>query len=70
MSTLIIHPETEAQEKAVKAVLEALQIEFEHEMDETERINSNSYLKDKIEKGLEDIRNGNTQKLDLNDLWK
>lgn len=70
MCTLIIHPETEAQEKAVKAVLEALQIEFEHEMDEAERINSNSYLKGKIEKGVEDIRNGNTQKLDMDDLWK
>ncbi len=29
MSTLVVHLENEAQEKAVKAVLEALQITFE-----------------------------------------
>lgn len=31
MSTIIIHPETEAKEKAIKAVLEILEIDFEQQ---------------------------------------
>ena len=34
MSTLVVYPQTDAQEKAVKAVLEALQINFEQMADE------------------------------------
>ncbi len=33
MSTLVVHLETEAQEKAVKAFLEASQIDFEKEVE-------------------------------------
>jgi hypothetical protein len=29
MNTFIVHPQTEAQHKAVKAILEALEIDFE-----------------------------------------
>jgi hypothetical protein len=70
MSTLVVHLETEAQEKAVKAVLEALQINFEQEIDETEYLMSSPVMVDRIEQGEKDIQAGKGVKVDLNDLWK
>jgi len=35
MNTFIVHPHTEAQEKAVKAILEALNVDFIIEDDES-----------------------------------
>lgn len=70
MSTIVIHPETEAQEKAVKAVLEALQINFEQEADETEYIMSSPAMVARLEQGEKDIKAGKGVKVDLNNLWK
>ncbi|MEX8546618.1 MAG: DUF2683 family protein [Mucilaginibacter sp.] len=70
MSTFVVHLETEAQEKAVKAVLEALQINFEQEMDETEYLLSSPNMVDRIEQSEKDLQAGKGVKVDLNNLWK
>ncbi len=70
MSILVVHLETEAQEKAIKAVLEALKIEFEQEMDETDRIMSNPVMVEKLELGRHDIAKGKGLKIAVKDLWK
>ncbi len=70
MSTFVVHFETEAQEKAVKAVLEALQINFEQELDETEYIMSSQAMVARIEQGEKDIQAGKGVKVDINNLWK
>lgn len=49
MSTFVVYLETEAQEKAVKAVLEALQINFEQEIDETEYLLSSPAIVARLE---------------------
>lgn len=70
MSTFVVHLETEAQEKAVKAVLEALQINFEQEVDETEYIKSSPAMVARIEQSEKDIKAGKGIKVDINNLWK
>jgi hypothetical protein len=70
MSTFVVHLETEAQEKAVKAVLEALQINFEKEVDETEYIKSSSVMVARLKQSEEDIKNGKGVKVDVDNLWK
>lgn len=70
MSTLVVHLESEAQEKAVKAVLEALQINFEQEVDETEYLMSSPAMVARIEQGEKDIQAGKGVKVDPNNLWK
>jgi hypothetical protein len=70
MSTFVVHFETEAQEKAVKAVLEALQINFEQEVDETDYIMSSPAMAARIEQGEKDVKDGKGVKVDVNNLWK
>lgn len=70
MSTFVVHLETEAQEKAVRAVLEALQINFEQEVDETEYLMSSPAMVARIEQAEKDIKDGKGVKVDLNNLWK
>lgn len=56
MSTIIIHPETEAKEKAIKAVLEALDISFE----QREESHSPDVLAG-LKKGILQSKNGQTK---------
>jgi hypothetical protein len=66
MNTLIVHPQTQAQEKALKAVLEALDIAFEN-------INTNkpeeictlpSHVVETVRKSEAQIKNGEFQTYD------
>jgi hypothetical protein len=54
MNTIIIHPETKAKEKAIKAVLEALDINFEQEVYST-------HVMDGLKKGIIQSKNGQTK---------
>ena len=56
MSTIIIHPETEAKEKAIKAVLEVLEINFE----QSEEIYPQHVLEG-LKKGILQAKNGETK---------
>lgn len=56
MSTIIIHPETEAKEKAIKAVLEVLEINFE----QSEELYPQHVLEG-LEKGILQAKNGETK---------
>jgi hypothetical protein len=55
MSTLVVYPQTDAQEKAVKAVLEALQINFDQIVDEAAYILSPAVVY-KTEQGKEETK--------------
>ena len=72
MNTLTVHPADEHQEKALKAFLEALEVEYDEqpETDETETILANPELTEKITKGRKDMQDGKGEKIDLNELWK
>lgn len=65
MSTFVVHLETEAQEKAVKAVLEALQINFEQEVDETEYLLSSPAMVARIEQSEKDVKAGKGVKAEI-----
>ena len=70
MSTIVVHTETEEQEKAVKAALESLHVSFEEELDETEYINSSPEMVARINDAEKDIATGKGVKVDINNLWK
>ncbi|MFA6245990.1 MAG: DUF2683 family protein [Mucilaginibacter sp.] len=70
MSTIVVHTETEEQEKAVKAALESLHVSFEEEIDETEYINSSPEMIAKLKQAEKDIADGKGVKVDINNLWK
>ncbi len=70
MSTFVVHLETEAQEKAVKAVLEALQINFEQDIDETDYLMASPIMVARIKQGEKDIEAGKDVKVHPSNLWK
>ncbi|GGH09611.1 DUF2683 family protein [Mucilaginibacter phyllosphaerae] len=70
MSTIVVHTETEEQEKAVKAALKSLHVSFEDEVDETEYINSSPAMIARIEQAEKDIAAGKIVKVDIDSLWK
>lgn len=57
MRTIIIHPETEAKEKAIKAVLEVLEINFEQHEESSYPL----HVLDGLEKGILEANNGETK---------
>ena len=70
MSTIIVHTESEEQDKAVKAALELLNVTFEDDVDETDYINASPAMVARIEQSDKDVAEGKVVKIDLNDLWK
>jgi hypothetical protein len=70
MATLVVYPETAEQEQAVKAALEALHINFEEEIDETDYITSSPAMMERLAQSHEDIKAGKGQKVDIKNLWK
>ena len=59
MNTLTVHPADEKQEKALKAVFEALEIKYEEEMDTTEYLLSNPAMKKHLEESIKQAQDGN-----------
>lgn len=73
MQTLRVHPTNEKQEKALIAVFEALEVEYEedvNETDETERILANDFLTAKLTQSRKDMLDGKGERIPLGDLWK
>ena len=69
MSTLVVYPQTDAQEKAVKAVLEALQINFEQMADEAAYILSPAVVY-KTEQSEAETKPSRKPATDINNIWK
>lgn len=65
METLIVQPDSKEKSDAIKAFMKALKISFE----ETKSPYNPDFVA-KIQKGEDDIRNGNTTKISLDDVWK
>lgn len=65
MGTLIVHPDNEEQLTAIKAVLNALKINF----DEEENTYNPQFVA-QILQAEEDIKNGKGVKIRTEDLWK
>lgn len=72
MKTLIVYPIDEKQDKALRSVFDALQVQYDEEpmMDETERILSNPKSADKLNKSLAEVKEGKITKISVEDLWR
>ena len=69
METLVVHPQNEVQDKVLRAVIEALEVPFETEPDASEGPYNPEFVA-KINKAMEDIKNGKGTKITLDDISK
>lgn len=72
METIVVHPENEAQQKALQIILDGFQIPYDQEpaIDETERILRNPVMTKRLNESIKDIESGNVTAIKLEDLWK
>jgi len=72
MKTLTVNIEDTLSEKAITAVLDALKLEYEidDDIDETERIQTNPYLSEKLTQSRKDMEEGKGTNISIDDLWK
>jgi PHD/YefM family antitoxin component YafN of YafNO toxin-antitoxin module len=72
MKTLTVNIEDTLSEKAITAVLDALKLEYEidDDIDETERIQANPYLAEKLTQSRKDMGEGKGTNVSIDDLWK
>ena len=70
--TYIAHPINEAQDKAVKAFFDALEVPYEREpeMDETEYLLSTEANKKALYESMAQIKEGKLIKVTLDEVWK
>jgi hypothetical protein len=70
--TYIAHPINEAQDKAVRAFFEALEVPYEKEpeMDETEYLLSTEANKRALYESMTQIKEGKLIKVTLDEIWK
>ena len=66
METLLVYPENTKQLKALKAVMEALNVKFEKKEDSS----YNPEFVKKIERGQKDFEEGKYTTISLDDIWK
>lgn len=67
MDTLLILPKNEAEQKAVKAFCQALNVAFE---EEPKADSYNPEFVAKIKRSDEDFQAGRVHKISLDDIWK
>jgi uncharacterized protein DUF2683 len=70
MSTLTIHPNDEAQEKALKTIFDAFEIRYEKELDETEYLAASAANKKALDESIRELEAGKGTKVSFDDLWK
>jgi len=70
MSVLTIRPKDEAQEKALRAILDAFSVDYEQEMDETEYLMSTEANRKALDDSITQLESGKGIKVSLADLWK
>ena len=72
MKTLTVNIEDTLSEKAITAVLDALKLEYEidDDIDETERIQANPYLSEKLTQSRKDMEECKGTNISIDDLWK
>jgi len=69
MQTLVAHPQNEAQDKALRAVMEALKVPYDEEPDTSESPYNPEFVA-KIKRGEEEAKKGNGLKINMQELWK
>ena len=70
METLIVHPQTPEKAEALKAVMKALNVAYEEDMDTTDYLLSIKANKEALEQSIEQAQKGETTTITLDDIWK
>lgn len=70
--TMIIHPQSEEQETAIRIFLDALCVDYntEEANDDTAYLLSSPANAAHLQKSIEQAQNGEVVKLGLDDIWK
>ena len=70
MSILTVHIGDEKQTKAVKAILDAMELKYEEETDTTEYLLADPAMKLHLEKSIEEMNQDKATPIRTEDLWK
>jgi hypothetical protein len=72
METIVIHPENEAQKKALQNILDGFKVPYESEplSDATEYLLSTEANKEWLNIAMKEAKNGEGKEIKLADLWK
>jgi len=72
METIVIHPENEAQQKALQVILDGFKVPYENEppSDATEYLISTKANKEWLDAGIAEAKRGEGVEIKLEDLWK
>ncbi len=70
METLIVHPETREKAASLKAVMKALNVAYEEDMDTTAYLLSTKANKEALEQSIEEAEEGKTKTITLDDICK
>lgn len=72
METIIIHPENEAQQKALQVILDGFKVPYENEpiSDATTYLLSTDPNKEWLNTAMEEAKRGEGIEIKLEDLWK
>ena len=72
MDTIVIHPENEAQQKALLMILDGFKVPYDNEpiSDATEYLTSTQANKKCLDTAMLEAKNGEGIEIKLEDLWK
>jgi hypothetical protein len=70
MSVLTVHPNSEAEEQALKAMFEAFNVKYEKELDETEYLMASEKNRKVLDESINQLEAGKGTKVSFDDLWK
>jgi hypothetical protein len=72
METIVIHPENEAQQKALQLILDGFKIPYENELasDATEYLLSTKANKERLTSAIMEYKRGEGTEIKIEDLWK
>ena len=70
MSVLTVHPSSEAEEQALKALFDTFKVKYEKELDETEYLMASENNHKALDESIQQLESGQGIKVSLDDLWK
>lgn len=72
MDTIVIHPENEAQQKALQVILDSFKVPYENEppSDATAHLLSTKANKEWLDTAMIEAKKGEGIEIKLEDLWK
>ena len=70
MNTLLVYPVDKRQEKALKVVFDAMNVNYENDIDTTQYLLSNPAMKAHLQESMKQAKEGKVKTIALDKLWK